>query len=74
MFLDLAKCYPILEDIDKEPEKKEKKKGKVSKASKKIEKDSTHGSQTMITEVPAQTEAKCSKRDSESGSKTNLDS
>jgi len=40
----LYKCFPIIEDIDKEPEKKEKKKGKGGKASKKIEKDSTHGS------------------------------
>jgi hypothetical protein len=51
--LDLHKVYPILEDIDKEPEKKEKKKGKskFSKGSFKHDKES-HGSTAMVTEVP----------------------
>jgi hypothetical protein len=66
LFLDLHKCYPIIEDIDKEPEKKEKKKGKgKGKDNKKVDKES-HGSTAMVTEVPGQAETDC-KKNSESG-------
>ena len=65
LFLDLHKCYPIIEDIDKEPEKKEKKKGKGKAGKKGIDKES-HGSTAMVTEVPDQAETKCQKG-SESG-------